>query len=1042
MMRRIREKVVPMLLAVALLVPTSLVSPVAKAADSEAVTVYHEAFAEGQGAAIASGGASLSQVTGKAFDGNEDGAALFVDTRANNWDAADFPFADIGLENGQTYTVTVTGYVDSDVTVPEGAQAYLQSVDSYAWLAGADLVAGSAFTLTGQLTVETAKDRSLRVQSNDAGATVPFYIGDIQITGQPSAEPVEQADDRPPAMAFTPLTFEDQNAGGFVGRAGTETLTVTDEANHTEDGSYALKVESRSNTWHGPVLRVEPFVDQGYEYRISAWVKLIEPSSSQLQLSTQVGNASPSYNNLASATISTEDGWVQLEGTYRYTNVSDEYLTIYVESSNNSTAAFYIDDIRFERTGSGTVAVQKELKPIQEVYQGDFLIGNAVSSADLDGVRLELLKQHHHAVTAENAMKPGELQPTKGEFTFDGADAIVDRAVAEGLQVHGHVLVWHQQSPAWMNTTTDSEGNVVALSREEALSNLRNHIKTVMEHFGDKVTSWDVVNEAMNDNPENPTDWQAALRQSPWYQSIGADYVEQAFLAAREVLDAHPEWDVKLYYNDYNDDNQNKAQAIYSMVKAINDKYVLEHPGKLLIDGVGMQGHYNINTNPDNVRLSLEKFISLGVEISVTELDIQAGSDGELTEQQAEAQGYLYAQLFDLYKRHSAHIERVTFWGLNDATSWRAATSPLVFDKDLQAKPAYYAVIDPTAYMAEHEPDVSQAKQTTAVYGTPTIDGTVDAIWSQAPEIPVDQYQMAWQGASGVGKALWDKNNLYVLIQVSDAQLDNSSANAWEHDSVEIFLDQNHAKTSFYEGDDGQYRVNFDNETSFNPGGIAEGVLSATKVSGTNYSVEVQIPLTSTTPKEQMKLGFDLQINDGKDGARQSVAAWNDTTGTGYMDTSVYGVMTLIGKPETPIKRAEFVGLLVRALALEASADQASTFEDVLAKDLHYQELVIAEQLGIITGYGDGKFRPMSALSRQDAMVLLGRALEAAGHELEAGGALTAYPDADQVAGYALESVEMLLQSGIAQSVNGKITPHAATTNAEAAMIVQRLSNL
>lgn len=179
-----------------------------------------------------------------------------------------------------------------------------------------------------------------------------------------------------------------------------------------------------------------------------------------------------------------------------------------------------------------------------------------------------------------------------------------------------------------------------------------------MEHFGDRVISWDVVNEAMSDNPPAPANWETSLRQSPWVQAIGPDYVEQAFLAAREVLDAHPEWDIKLYYNDYNEDNQNKAQAIYNMVKEINDRYALEHPGKLLIDGVGMQGHYNVNTNPENVELSLERFISLGVEVSITELDIQAGSNYQLSEQLAEAQGYLYAQLFQIFKAHAEYPSR------------------------------------------------------------------------------------------------------------------------------------------------------------------------------------------------------------------------------------------------------------------------------------------------------------------------------------------------------------------------------------------------
>ncbi|WEK54632.1 MAG: endo-1,4-beta-xylanase [Candidatus Cohnella colombiensis] len=730
----------------------------------------------------------------------------------------------------------------------------------------------------------------------DTPADTAIYNGDILNTtkdgsnNEPNPGPETSG---APSSQFKTITFEDDTAGGFSGRAGTETLTITGDGNHTEAGSKALKVEGRLDTWHGPSLRVETYVDKGYEYKVTAWVKLISPESSQLQLSTQVGDGnSANYVTLASKTISTSDGWVQFEGSYRYNNVSSEYLTIYIESSSNATASYYIDDISFERTDSGSISIQKALTPIKDAYESNFLIGNAISAEDLEGVRLELLKLHHNVATTGNAMKPDALQPTKGNFTFTAADALVDKILDEGMMMHGHVLVWHQQSPSWMNKTAAG----APLSRDEALANMRDHIKTVIEHFEDKVISWDVVNEAMNDNPTNPTDWKASLRQSPWYEAIGDDYLEQAYLAAREVVDGHPDWNIKLYYNDYNEDNQNKAQAIYNMVKDINDRYAVKHPGKLLIDGIGMQGHYNINTNPDNVKLSLEKFISLGVEVSITELDIQAGNNFVLSEKQANAQGYLYAQLFKIFKEHAANITRVTFWGMDDNTSWRASSNPLLFDKDLQAKPAYDAVINPEAFIADHEPESTEAKQVTAAFAHPTIDGIVDDVWSGTPEIPMNQYQMAWKGATGVAKALWDNENLYVLFQVSDAQLDKTSTNAWEQDSVEIFLDQNNAKTSFYQDDDGQYRINFDNETSFNPTSIANGVISATKVSGTNYTVEVMIPLKYITPMNNTKLGFDVQINDAKAGTRQSVVAWNDLTGTGYLDTSVFGVLTLIGK--------------------------------------------------------------------------------------------------------------------------------------------------
>ncbi|MGO4348931.1 endo-1,4-beta-xylanase [Paenibacillus sp. MCAF9] len=787
-----------------------------------------------------------------------------------------------------------------------GAKVKSDGTDNYPWIIGNQAVTDSAwktFELKGYEVPASTTEFLVWIEANvyspdeTATAKADFYMDEFVIKDvTPGAEPP-----RTPAVPFTTITFEDQSQGGFDGRAKTETLTVTNEANHTDNGSYALKVADRTDSWHGPTIRVEQNVDKGSEYKVTAWVKLISPTSSQLQLSTQVGNGSTaSYNTIQAKTVNAADGWVKLEGTYRYSSVGDEFLTIYVESSSNKTASFYIDDISFVNTGSIPISVQKDLTPIKTKYQDNFLIGNAVSAADFDGTRLELLKLHHNVVTAENAMKPDATQAVKGTFTY--ADSLIDKAIAAGMKVHGHVLVWHQQTPAWMTTSNGSP-----LSRDEALANMRTHIQTVMTHYAEKygnnLISWDVVNEAMNDNPSNPTDWVAALRTSPWKTAIGNDYVEQAFLAAREVLDANPSWDIKLYYNDYNDDNQNKATAIYNMVKELNDKYALTHPGKKLIDGVGMQAHYNVNTKPDNVKASLERFISLGVEVSITELDITAGNGGTITEKEAIAQGYLYAQLFQIYKEHAANIARVTFWGLNDSTSWRKEQPPLLFDNNLQAKQAYYGVIDPSKFIAEHPPSSATASQTSAKYGTPVIDGTIDAIWSDAPEVSIQKFQMAWQGARGVARALWDDHNLYMLIQVTgNAELDSTSPNEHEQDSVEVFVDENNGKTASYQSDDGQYRVNYNNQASFNPSSKAAGFESATSLSGTNYTVEMKIPLTSITPENNMKLGFDVQINDGKNGARQSVAVWNDLTGQGYQDTSVFGVLTLSGKnpPATP----------------------------------------------------------------------------------------------------------------------------------------------
>jgi endo-1,4-beta-xylanase len=422
------------------------------------------------------------------------------------------------------------------------------------------------------------------------------------------------------------------------------------------------------------------------------------------------------------------------------------------------------------------------------------------------------------------------------------------------------------------------------------VDNLVNHTKTVAEHFRGRVVSWDVLNEAINDNPPNPQDWRGSLRQTPWCKAIGHGYIEIVFRAARE---ADPE--ARLYYNDYNLDNQNKALAVYHMVKELNEKNP-DVGGRPLIDGVGMQGHYRVSTSPENVALSLEHFISLGVEVSVTELDVQAGADGVLSESQAVEQGVSYARLFRVFKKYAPHISRVTFWGLEDSMSWRTAQNPTLFDKSLKAKPAFYGVTDPEAYILNNSDAVyREARKAKAVYGSPKIDAAApDPAWNAAPEIPVDQYLMAWQGAKGRVRVLWDRAALYVLATVEGAELNRASKNAYEQDSVEVFVDENNGKTSYYEKDDGQYRVNFAGEQSFNVPARKAGFESAAAIHGAAYTVVMKIPFKTVRPENGTLVGFDVQINGASArGPRQSIAVWNDVSGESYHNTSGLGVLEL-----------------------------------------------------------------------------------------------------------------------------------------------------
>jgi GH35 family endo-1,4-beta-xylanase/peptidoglycan/xylan/chitin deacetylase (PgdA/CDA1 family) len=518
--------------------------------------------------------------------------------------------------------------------------------------------------------------------------------------------------------------------------------------------------------------------------------------------------------------------------------------------------------------------------PLREAYVNQFPIGNVMSPGETGSPRFEILTRHFDIITAENAMKPISLQREKGVFTFEQADLMVNAVLAKGLKVHGHTLAWHQQSPEWMN----HEG----IPRNEAIENLTAHVKTVAGHFRGRVISWDVLNEAVIDNPPNPADWRSSLRQSPWYKAIGPDYVEILFKAARE---ADPE--AKLYYNDYNLDNQNKALAVFTMVKELNEKNPKAGP---LVDGVGMQGHYRLNTNTDNVRLSLERFISLGLEVSITELDIQAGSESKQTDRQLLEQGAVYARLFTIFREHAAKIGRVTFWGLDDGASWRSAASPCLFDRELKTKPAFYAALNPDSFLAENSVRlVRDAKQGEARYGTPVLGVALDPLWDTAPALPVDQNLMAWQGASGTAKVLWDEKNLYVLVQVQNAEINKASPNAYEQDSVEVFLDEDNQKTAFFRNDDGQYRVNFANERTLNPPSAGRGFDSVAAVQGKSYTVQMKIPFKTIVPAKDTLIGFDVQINGASaQGIRQSVAVWNDTTGNSFQDTSGYGVLKLI----------------------------------------------------------------------------------------------------------------------------------------------------
>ncbi len=515
---------------------------------------------------------------------------------------------------------------------------------------------------------------------------------------------------------------------------------------------------------------------------------------------------------------------------------------------------------------------------LMDVYKDDFMLGTIYTDANRSGKDMELTLKHFNTITPENIMKPEYMQPQKGSFYYTESDAMMKFAQENSLNVIGHTLAWHQQTGNWLGQTTD---------RDEAIEQLRSHITNIVSNYKGKLVAWDVVNEAVEDNktlPENG-DWTTCLRKTQWLQSIGPDYIAMAFRFARE---ADP--DLKLYYNDYNLDNKQKADVVHAMVKDLREQGVP-------IDGIGMQGHYTVSTSAGAVKSNIQLFASLGVEVSITELDVAvngANATTGLTKDQEIRQGVAYARLFKVFKECKDSITRVTFWGYLDSRSWRSDRFPCLFNADYTPKQAAYAVLDPEKYLSLHDTTYkAPVRAANAKYGTPTIDAEIDELWNSCTAEAVNVPVMAWEGAKGSVRMLWDEAFVYVLFEVTDSVLNKLSENVYEHDSIEIFLGQSNNKDVFYGTDDGQYRVNFEGEESFGTIPDKTGFQSAAKLIDGGYLVELAIPLVSPA-KEGSKMGFDAQVNDSDaSGARVSIMKFCDPSDNSYQSPEKWGELLL-----------------------------------------------------------------------------------------------------------------------------------------------------
>ena len=325
-------------------------------------------------------------------------------------------------------------------------------------------------------------------------------------------------------------------------------------------------------------------------------------------------------------------------------------------------------------TGPGVYAAAPETSSLRSLAgaQG-FYMGAAVAVPPLQSNALygATLSREYNMVVPENVMKMGPLRPSRTTFDFSAADRLVAFARANGMAVRGHNLVWHQQLPGWL---TGGQ-----FSRAELLDILQQHISTVVGHYQGQITAWDVVNEAVGDNGQ--------LRSSPWLSGIGPEYIADAFRWAHA---ADPK--ALLFYNDYGGEGLGfKSDAIYELVRSLKAQGVP-------IDGVGLQMHVGIDHPPSAaaVRANIARLGALGLQVHITEMDVQIQNGSGSPAARLNAQAAVYRQMLSVCRETKVCTAFLT-WGFSDQYSWipdftHHADAPLPFDSTYAPKPAYWAM--------------------------------------------------------------------------------------------------------------------------------------------------------------------------------------------------------------------------------------------------------------------------------------------------------------------------------------------------------------
>lgn len=342
---------------------------------------------------------------------------------------------------------------------------------------------------------------------------------------------------------------------------------------------------------------------------------------------------------------------------------------------------------------------------LADAYSDYFTMGVATPYYILcDSKTSSIVLKQFKTITMENETKPEQILDSTANKAhpdkYNTCPAIktvnlenyLKYCQENGLKLRFHTLVWYSQTPRWffMENYSDAK-NAKLVSKDIMEQRMENYIRQIMEctkKYPDVIYAWDVVNEAIDPADKETNGYRTT--NNYWYQILGEEYVEKAFTYAKKYAYDN----AGMFYNDFNEYNEKKLDAIYNMLKPLKEKG--------LVDGMGMQSHISmILPYIQDYEAAIKKYASLGLEINVTELDITNDSNTSRSlKMLADRYKDIVGLLLKMKKEGSANITHVTIWGLRDCDSWLPSQHdyitqyPLLFDDNGTPKLAYYSLLD------------------------------------------------------------------------------------------------------------------------------------------------------------------------------------------------------------------------------------------------------------------------------------------------------------------------------------------------------------